>query len=55
MVRRATWLGRRYVTATLLLALAAGLAGGLAMTAWLSARRAGSATDRFIAAADRQR
>ncbi|HEX6787456.1 MAG TPA: FtsX-like permease family protein, partial [Acidimicrobiales bacterium] len=52
VVRRATWLVRRYFAVTLLLALGAGLAGGLAMTAWLSARRAASTVDRFTAAAD---
>jgi hypothetical protein len=36
----------------MLLALCAGLAGGLAMTAWLSARRAGASLDRFNAFAD---
>jgi hypothetical protein len=52
VVDRAAWLVRRYVAATLLLAMAAGLAGGLAMTAWLSARRAGNAVDRFNSFAD---
>ena len=52
VIRRATWLVRRYFAVTLLLALGAGLAAGLAMTAWLSARRAASTVDRFTAAAD---
>ncbi len=52
VVHRAAWLVRRYVAATLLLALGAGLAGGLAMTAWLSGRRAATTVDRFMAAAD---
>jgi hypothetical protein len=41
---------RRHLAATVVLGVLAGLAGGAAMSAWEYSRRAGSATDRLLAA-----
>ena len=49
---RVAWLLRKFLRATVFLALAAGLSSGLALTAWLSGRRASEAPARFLAMAD---
>jgi ABC-type lipoprotein release transport system permease subunit len=49
---RVAWLLRRHWRATLAFALAAGLAGGLSMAAWASARRTEHVFSEFLAAAD---
>ena len=49
---RVAWLLRKFLRATVFLALAAGLSSGLALTAWLSGRRAEEAPVRFLAMAD---
>ena len=49
---RVAWLIRKFLRATVFLALAAGLSSGLALTAWLSGRRTNEAPVRFLAMAD---
>ena len=49
---RLQWLLRTYLRATVLLAMAAGLSGGVALTAWLSGRRAEVAVSRYVERAD---
>jgi ABC-type lipoprotein release transport system permease subunit len=49
---RVAWLSRKYLRATLLLGLAAGLASGLALVAWQSSRQAAVALGHFEVLAD---